>query len=120
VEQEQRVEERVDVNVRFFVNVHESALEPEMMGQSLECEAIDFSAHGMQFSTNRELSSGALLNITIGVGEPFAMYALRGEVRWVRSKDNVYYMGVLLKHAEDMDLEKWVGNFGEQISGDAQ
>ena len=93
---DKRAEARIEHNVRFFVHVHESKKEPDMVGMSLECEAIDVSAHGMQFSTNADLSAGSIINITIGVGEPFAMYALRGEVRWTRPDDNVYLMGVLL------------------------
>ena len=108
---DQRRETRVNSNVRFFVHVHASESEPEMVGMSLECEAVDMSAHGMQFSTNSELTSGALLNITIGIGEPFAMYLLRGEVRWVRSREEQFYIGVMLKDAEDTDLETWLDNF---------
>ena len=32
---EQRTETRVDINVRFFVHVHESEDEPDMVGLSL-------------------------------------------------------------------------------------
>lgn len=108
---EQRKEIRVDSDIRFFVHVFHSEEEPDMVGMSLECEAIDFSAHGLQFSTNSTLTAGTLLNITIGVGEPFAMYLLRGEVRWVRTKEDITYMGVLLKPAEETDLERWFSNF---------
>lgn len=115
---EQRSEARVDFNVHFFVHVHESESEPDMVGMSLQCKAIDFSAHGMQFSTNAELSAKTLLNITIGAGEPFAMYLLRGEVRWTRQKDDVYYMGVLLLDEEEMDLQRWIENFDSLTSED--
>ena len=108
---EQRREARVDYNIRFFVHVHESDTDLDMVGQSLQCEAVDFSAHGMQFSTNRELSVKTLLNITIGVGEPFSMFLLRGEVRWVRQSGDVFNMGILLQPAEETDLQRWVDNF---------
>lgn len=111
---EQRKEARIDYNVRFFVHVHESEAEPEMVGMSLECEAIDFSAHGLQFSTNSELSAGTMVNINIGVGESFAMYTLRGEVRWVRPKEEAVYMGILLVPTDDTDLDRWLENF-EQL-----
>lgn len=116
---EQRTETRVDFGIRFFVHVHESESEPEMVGLSLECEAIDFSAHGMQFSTNSVLSTGALVNVSIGVGEPFSMYTLRAEVRWVRPKDDGYYLGVMLVPADDTDLERWVENFSNLASNPA-
>jgi hypothetical protein len=109
---EQRGEERIDHNVRFFVNVFESKEEPDMAGMALECEAVDFSAHGMQLSTNAIISAGALVNITIGIGEPFAMYQLRGEIRWVRPKDDLCFMGILMLETEDTDLERWLANFG--------
>ncbi|MDA0273104.1 MAG: PilZ domain-containing protein [Proteobacteria bacterium] len=108
---EQRTEARVDFNVRFFVHVHESEKEPDMVGLSLECEAIDFSAQGMQFSTNSLLSPGALVNVSIGVGEPFSMYLLRAQVRWLRPKDDAYYMGVMLLSEDETDLEQWVERF---------
>ena len=109
---EQRSENRIEQSFRFFVHVHESEAEPDMVGMSLQCEAIDFSAHGMQFSTNSELSPGSLVNLTIGIGEPFALYLLRGEVRWTRQKDGIYRMGVLIKPAEDTDYQKWTDAFG--------
>ncbi len=107
---EQRKEARVDYTIRFFVNVYQSVHEPEMVGMSLECEALDFSAHGMQFSTNAMLSAGTFVNITIGIGEPFAMYLLRGEVRWVRPKEDAVFMGVLLVPTGDTDLDRWLGS----------
>jgi hypothetical protein len=58
---EQRTATRVDINVRFFVHVRESEDEPDMVGLSLECKAIDFSPCGMQFLTNSILSPGALV-----------------------------------------------------------
>ena len=108
---EQRREARIDFNIRFFVHVHESETDLDLVGQSLQCEAIDFSAHGMQFKTNCELSPKTMLNITIGIGEPFSMYLLRGEVRWVRSSGDDFNMGILLQPAEETDLERWVDNF---------
>jgi len=52
----QRTAMRVDNNVRFFVDIHESEDEPDMVGLSLVCKTIDFSSCGMQFSTNSVLS----------------------------------------------------------------
>ena len=113
---DKRSEARVEHNIRFFVHVHEAKHEPEMVGMSLECEAIDLSPHGMQFSTNAELSPGSLINITIGIGDPFAMYLMRGEVRWTRTDSGLYLMGVLMQEAEDTDFEKWKASF-EQTFG---
>lgn len=108
---DKRKEGRIDYNLRFFVHVHHSEADADMVGMSLTCDAIDISAHGMQFSTNAELTAGTILNVTIGIGEPFAMYLLRGEVRWVRTSGDEYLMGVLLQSAQDTDLDRWLENF---------
>ena len=52
------------------------------------------------------LSPGTLLNTSISFGEPFSMYLLRVQVRWVRPKDDEYYIGVLLLSSDEADLEK--------------
>lgn len=113
---DKRSETRISHNIRFFVHVHECDEDPEMVGVSVECEAVDFSRHGCQFSSESELPVGAGLNITIGIGDPFAMYLLRGEVRWVRGSGDDVFMGVMIHDAEHTDFEKWQNEF-ENIFG---
>lgn len=110
---DKRSEARIPHNVRFFVHIHECEDDPDMVGVSIACEAIDFSPKGLQFRTDQSLISGSLLNITIGIGQPFAMYLLRGEVRWVREIDSDFAMGILLHAAEGTDFEVWQSTFDE-------
>ena len=81
---DKRAEARVPHNIRFFVHVHECQEDPDLVGVSIAVEAIDFSTRGLQFRTETTLIAHSLLNVTIGIGEPFAMYLLRGEIRWIR------------------------------------
>ncbi len=104
---DKRGEPRVPHQINFFVHVHECTEDPDMIGVSVEAEAIDFSTRGMQFKTDTQLPTRAVLNITIGVGEPFAMYELRGEIRWVRESDGDVFMGVLLTEDAGTDYEMW-------------
>jgi hypothetical protein len=106
-----RSEPRVEHQIRFFVHVHECDEDPDMVGVSVACEALDFSSHGLQLKTDRTLPTKTKLNITIGIGDPFAMYLLRGEVRWAKPGDDECYMGVLLSDEEGTDLEAWVAQF---------
>lgn len=108
---DKRREPRIEQKLRFFVHVHECAADPDLVGVSIACEALDFSSHGLQLRTDRELTTNTLLNITIGIGDPFAMYLLRGEVRWVKIEDDEYCMGVMLTEEEGTDLDAWVANF---------
>ena len=113
VAMEKRSEPRIEQKdkIRFFVHVHECTDDPDLVGFSFACEAIDFSSHGLQLRTDQELVPRTLLNITIGIGDPFAMYLLRGEIRWTKSEEEEYFMGVLLGEEEGTDLDAWVTHF---------
>jgi hypothetical protein len=117
---EQRREPRIPKHVRFFIHVHECEEDPDMVGTSVTCEAVDFSIHGLQFKTDAQLYRGSLLDITIGIGAPFGMYLLRGEIRWVKQEEDEddFYMGILLLDEEHMDLDKWVETFDDTFSGE--
>jgi hypothetical protein len=105
---EQRQEPRTAHKIRLFVHVHDCEEDPDLVGVTIACETVDLSTHGLQLKTNLELTTGTLLNITIGIGDPFAMYLLRGELRWIRPDGDDYCMGVLLKEAGDTDFDKWI------------
>ena len=109
--EEHRSEPRVESHVRFFVHVHECEEDIDLVGTSLTCEAVDFSVHGLQLKTDAPLPRSTLLDVTIGIGEPFAMYLLRGEVRWIKTQKDECFMGVLLKEAQGTDLADWVNQF---------
>ena len=108
---DKRRELRIAYQIRFFVHVHECNEDPDMVGVSVECEAIDFSTRGMQFKTNGQLIPRSLVNITIGIGDPFAMYELVGEIRWVRPIGDHFSMGVLLREDPGTDYVLWGAAF---------
>ncbi len=41
------------------------------------------------------------------------MYLLRGEIRWTKSEDEKYYIGVMLSEAEGTDLDTWIAHIAE-------
>ena len=110
---DKRSEPRIEFNIRFFVHVHECPDDLDLVGLSVACDAVDVSTRGLQFKTEINLAAGSLLNITIGIGEPFAMYLLRGEIRWSKEKDGKHYAGVVLLDEEGTDLKKWESDFSK-------
>ena len=109
---EQRAEPRVPHNIRFFVHVQECEEDPDLVGVSIECEAVDFSVSGLQFQTTTRLPRETLLSVTIGIGQPFAMYLMKGQIRWVRDQGGEECaMGVQLLPDEATDYDKWVTEF---------
>ena len=113
---DKRSEDRVSSAVRFLVHVHECDDDPDMVGVSLSCKAVDFSIHGIQFRTDKVIAPGSLVNVTIGIGNPFAMYLVRRGVQWVRDSEGSHYMGVLLQDAAGTDLAKWRDAFDETFA----
>lgn len=112
---DKRSEARVPSNIQFVVSVHECKEDPSLEGVSVNCAAVDFSPHGLQFRTDAVLHPKSILNITIAIGEPHDTYDLRGEVRWVRNVDGDHAMGILLQEVGDAD--RWVNDFSEIFKG---
>ncbi|HIG43501.1 MAG: PilZ domain-containing protein [bacterium] len=116
---DKRVEPRIENRrIKFFVHIHECKEEQSMVGVSIACEAIDFSTRGLQFSTATVLPPHTLLNITIGVGEPFIMFLLREEIRWVRDNGDDMQMGVLIQEVPGTDYSKWEAEFTNIFQND--
>ena len=114
---DKRAELRIPQDIRIFVHVHECKEDPSLVGVSIACEAIDFSTRGLQFKSDVILHQHSLLNVTIAIGDPFAMYLLRGEIRWVRGEKPEVNMGILLEDVEGTDYAKWERDFTSVFSG---
>jgi hypothetical protein len=110
---EHRSEERVESQIRFFVHVAECDTDPSMVGTSVTCIGVDFSAHGLQLKTDNILPVSTSLNITIGIGDPFSMYLLSGEIRWARETNEGSFMGILLEDRENTDYRAWEQRFNK-------
>lgn len=115
VRQDQRSEDRVSYSLRFTVAVH-SGRDESLVGKFVDCEAVDFSKHGMQLSSAQGLGTGTQLVITLGVGKPTVTYRLLGEVRWSRKSDGKYYMGIQLVEEDGFDLAPWIVNFNRALT----
>lgn len=115
---EQRTEPRVESHIRFFIHVCECDADPDLVGTSIACTGVDFSPHGLQLKTEQALPVDTVLNITIGIADPFSMYLLAGEIRWVRTTKTGALMGILLKDREGTDYNEWVDKLYELFSSD--
>jgi hypothetical protein len=107
---DKRSETRVENQIRFFIHVAECTTDPELVGKSITCTSVDFSAHGLQLRTEQALPVDTILSITIGIGDPFAMYLLSGAIRWARTTSSGAFMGILLQDKEGTDYNVWVAS----------
>jgi PilZ domain len=105
MEMEKRLEPRVDDSI---AQIHECHEDPELVGASIDCKVIDFSCHGLRLKTDYALVPSTLLNISIGTGNEYSSYQLRGEILWTEIIDSNCHMGVLFPEQNGTDLEAWV------------
>ena len=113
---EKRSEQRISNGIRFFVHLNTCETNPDLVGKSFSCEAVDFSHHGLQFRMGVAIPAGSLVYISIGVGNPFSMFLLQGEVRWARQIQEESFMGVLLQDCEGTDFNNWQEKFDQYFN----
>lgn len=106
-----RTESRIFQNIEFSVYVDECEQDPKLIGEPFDCEALDVSAHGLKVLCDLKLYEGNSLNITIGVGEPFSYYILKGELRWVKETDEGYEFGIKVIVDDQTDSARWIKEF---------
>ena len=109
---DKRSEPRV---VDSIAHIHECHDDPWLVGESIACEAIDFSSHGLQLKTDHALVPSTLLNITLSIGDSGTRYQLRGEILWTEIIDTDCHMGMTFSEEKGTDLDAWVDQFERVI-----
>jgi len=109
---DKRMHPRVESDDRLFVQVVLSASEPDLVGTTVSCTAINLSAGGIQFRTGTSLPAGTLLDLWVDVRSRPGKFFLAGEVRWARPLDrddgaSDWVVGVQLKSGAATDILDW-------------
>ena len=102
---------RVEHSVKFVAQVHECLDDPDLVGESITCESVDFSTSGLRLRTDQALIPNTLLDITLSVGDAVSSYQLRGEIRWTEIIDNGCHIGVSFIEEKGTDLDSWIAYF---------
>jgi len=112
--EDKRLHPRLESDDRLFTQVVLSADNPEMIGTTLSCTAINLSVGGIQFRTNASVPPGSLLDLWVDVSSRPGKFFLAGEVRWSRpsgttnAKGEVeWFIGVQLKSGAATDISDW-------------
>lgn len=111
---DKRSHSRVDCNDRLFVQVVLSADEPELVGTTLSCSAVNLSVGGIQFRTKSSVPTGSLLDLWVDISSRPGKFFLAGEVRWCRptgqtdsAGNDEHFIGVQLKSGAATDILDW-------------
>ncbi|MCZ6890465.1 MAG: PilZ domain-containing protein [Gammaproteobacteria bacterium] len=117
-----RVHGRMDSDDRLFVQVVLSADDPDLVGATLSCNAVNLSIGGIQFRTDAEIATGSLLDLWVDISSRPGKFFLAGEVRWSRPTgqsdvegNDEWFIGVQLKSGAATDILDW-RDFHGQVS----
>ena len=112
--QDKRLHPRLESDDRLFTQVVLSSDEPELVGTTLSCTAINLSVGGIQFRTSSPVPTGSLLDLWVDVSSRPGKFFLAGEVRWSRPSgtastngDEEWFIGVQLKSGAATDITDW-------------
>jgi Tfp pilus assembly protein PilZ len=110
---DKRMHPRLESDDRLYTQVVLSADDPDLVGTTLSCTAINMSVGGIQFATSDPLPIGALLDLWVDISSRPGKFFLAGEVRWSRpgesdgSGNAQWYIGVQLKSGAATDILDW-------------
>ena len=111
---DKRMHPRLDSDDRLFTQVVLAADDPELVGTTLSCTAVNMSMGGIQFKTAQPVPVGTLLDLWVDVSSRPGKFFLAGEVRWSRptieQDENgleLHFVGVQLKSGSATDIIDW-------------
>jgi len=110
---DKRMHPRLETDDRLFTQVVLSTDDPDLVGTTLSCTAINMSVGGIQFATTTPLPIGALLDLWVDISSRPGKFFLAGEVRWARpadadeAGDAAWHIGVQLKSGAATDILGW-------------
>ncbi len=111
---DKRMHARIESDDRLFVQVVLSAADPDLVGATVSCTAINLSVGGIQFRTDTAIPTGALLDLWVDIKSRPGKFFLAGEVRWTRPASDPdgsgragWLVGVQLKSGAATDIIDW-------------
>ena len=114
VQNDKRMQLRLESDDRLFVQVVLSSSAPDLVGTTLACQSVNLSVGGIQFETTQSVPIGTLLDLWIDIKSRPGKFFLAGEVRWSRASGQfredgreIWYVGVQLKTGATTDILDW-------------
>ena len=77
--QDQRLHPRLESDDRLFTQVVLAADEPDLVGATLSCTAVNMSMGGIQFKTTQAVPVGTLLDLWVDVSSRPGKFFLAGD-----------------------------------------
>lgn len=103
---ESRRGDRRQSNDRLFLQIVSSD-DPDLVGTTISCEAVDVSAGGVRIATRIEIPAGCQLDLWIDDSAGPGKYFLSCDVRWSRQAGDMYHTGLELHDGGATDIGEW-------------
>jgi hypothetical protein len=108
---DKRLHPRLESTDRLFTQVIICGDDPDLVGTTLPCTAVNFSVGGVQFKTDSAVPVGSVLDLWVDVSNRPGKFFLTGEVRWSRPSEEEdtgeWFVGVQLKSGAATDIVDW-------------
>lgn len=104
---ESRKENRKSTTERLFLQVVECPADPELVGTTLSCRSVDVSCGGLRIESNSYIPEGCQLDLWVDNSARPGKFFLTSHVRWLRTVDGQYEIGVALHNGSATDIEDW-------------
>jgi len=108
--EEQRLQLRLPVASRVFIELIAPGLAPQDTGEIAECKTLDVSRSGLSVGLDRKLQVGVILQIGVDLPDAQDTLYLAGEVRWCREvpgEPGQWTAGFTLLNADNSDIDNW-------------
>ena len=110
--EEHRTESREVAGERLFVQIIQAG-DPDLVGKTISCQAVDASAKGIKFLTSEFVPVGCLMDLWVDDSTRPGKFFLSGDVRWTqRVGSATTLVGVRLQEGAATDIADWqLGKF---------
>ncbi|MEE4297798.1 MAG: hypothetical protein V2J24_00020 [Pseudomonadales bacterium] len=93
---------------KLFVQVILCDREPELVGRTFSCRTTRASGSHVEFTSDRSLPIGALVDLWVDVAACTGKFFLSGRVRWTRASDDArHVVGIELQDGAATDFDAW-------------
>jgi len=107
---EKRQYKRTQSSDRMFVQVVSCDKNPDLVGTTLSCNALDVSVGGLRINSYDSIPVGSRLDLWVDINSRPGKFFLTSDVRWIESAKNTtatYEIGVELQDGAATDIQEW-------------
>jgi hypothetical protein len=107
---EKREYRRTRSKDRMFVQVVSCEENPDLVGTTLSCNALDVSVGGIRINAYDHIPVGSRLDLWVDINSRPGKFFLTSDVRWVENTKHTtasYEIGVELQDGTATDIQEW-------------